>query len=96
MDAVIFTDPSLEFFTACGLKNSFLSLLDPRGLKEMKKLYDEGHRQSSLLKNTGSHTQMGGVVVLRPPGKVTYHYISEYIGDYDETENWEKNGEVEN
>ena len=86
--APIFTDPTLQAFDACGLKRSPLNLIDPRGAKRMYDLVNEGYNQGTADKRTGFHTQMGGVVVFRPPGIVAYHFISDYLGDFDKPEDW--------
>ncbi|HXH30317.1 MAG TPA: AhpC/TSA family protein [Bacteriovoracaceae bacterium] len=89
VDAPIYTDPSLKTYDACGLHRGMLKLMDPRGAKNMLELAFEGHKQGPLSKDSGSHTQMGGIVALRPPGIVVYHFVSDYLGDNDKMANWE-------
>jgi hypothetical protein len=89
LDAVILTDPSLKVFDACGFKRSPLNLIDPRGVKRGVGLTMEGYKQGAVLDGrTGAHTQMGGVIAFKPPGAVVYHFVSDYLGDFDKPEDW--------
>lgn len=83
-DALIYTDPSLKTFDACGLKRSLGALLNPKGVKKFMELREQGHKQGSWSFSSGSHTQMGGVIAMKPPGKVVYHFVSNYLGDEDD------------
>ncbi len=89
-DATIYTDPTLKTFDACGFLRGFLNLIDPRGVKNIVELLMDGHRQGPIDKASGVHTQMGGVVALKHPGIVLYHFVSEYLGDNDPLTNLEK------
>lgn len=85
-EAPIYTDPTLKTFDACGLKRSLAYLLDPRGVKKFIGLHLAGYRQGP--DQTGPHTQMGGVVVIKSSGEVAYHFIADYLGDEDKNEAW--------
>lgn len=87
-DAPVFTDPTLEVFDACGLKRGLMNLVDPRGVARMISLSKEGYSQGAMDKRTGHHTQMGGVVAFKPPGTAVYHFISNYLGDFDRPSDW--------
>lgn len=89
-DALIFTDPTLEVFDACGLKRGIFNLVNPKSLKGAIGLSKEGYSQGAWDTRTGTHTQMGGVVAIKPPGNVVYHFVSEYLGDFDKPEDWPK------
>jgi peroxiredoxin len=86
-EAEIYTDPSLETVDACGMKRGVLNLVNFKTVSSMRALRSKGYRQGSF-KDSGTHRQMGGVVVFKKPGLVTYHYISEYLGDIDDPEDW--------
>ena len=82
LNAPIFTDPTLKTFDAIGLFRGVGAILNPRSIKEMIKLYNKGYSQGKIQKGNGFHTQLGGIIIMKPPGIVTYHYVSQYIGDY--------------
>jgi hypothetical protein len=87
-DADIYTDPTLKTFEACGLVKGIFHLLDPRGVMKVVEFHLQGYRQAPLNKDSGSHTQMGGVVAFKPNGRVVYHYIENFLGDNDLSEGW--------
>ena len=87
-DALIFTDPTLQVFDACGLKRSPLNLIDPRAVRKIVGLSMAGYKQGPLDGRSGAHTQMGGVVAFKTSGSVAYHFISDYLGDFDKPEDW--------
>jgi hypothetical protein len=78
----IFTDPTLQSFRAAGFKRGFLAALGPKAIVNVYKMYGEGHRQGPTNKESGDLWQLGGVLVIKPDGRVGYHYISEVTGDY--------------
>ncbi len=81
-DATIYTDPSLESFRAVGFKRGFLVALGIRSIANGLRLHWHGHKQGSYTNATGDLWQLGGVVVVKPSGKVAYHYISLATGDF--------------
>lgn len=87
-EADIYTDPTLETFEACGMIKGIFELMDPRGVKKMVEFALSGQKQGPWTKDSGTHTQMGGIVALKPPGKVVYHYIENFLGDFDTSEDW--------
>jgi peroxiredoxin len=88
MDAPIFTDPTMEIFDACGLNRGLKYLLNAKAILQAGKLYKEGYTQGTQKKENGAHTQMGGIMAIKPPGQVTYHFASEYLGDFDDSSKW--------
>ncbi len=80
----IFTDQTLETFKASGLIHTNTEVLDANSLRMISALEKKGYALK-IIKNDGDDTQLGGVVAIKPPGLVTYHYISEWIGDFDES-----------
>jgi hypothetical protein len=87
--APIYTDPSLKTFDASGMYRSIANLLHPGSLKEFVGLHAKGYRQGNSKKENGFHTQMGGVMVIRPEGSVTYHFCSKYLGNFDNPDDWQ-------
>ncbi len=82
-DAKIFTDPSLESFKASGFKRGFLAALGPRAAVNAVKAVIDGHSQGGMYKKEqGDLWQLGGILVVKPEGKVGYHFISTAAGDY--------------
>ncbi len=94
-EADIYTDPTLETFEACGLIKGIFHLIDPRGVLKMVEFALTGNKQGAWDSDSGSHTQMGGIIALKPPGKVVYHYIENFLGDFDTTNDWKKSVEEE-
>lgn len=78
----IYTDPSLATFEACGLRHIDTKNLDVKSMNAISLLEKRGY-ELKLIKDDGSDTQLGGVVAIKPPGIVTYHFVSDYIGDFD-------------
>ncbi|MBY0414989.1 MAG: redoxin domain-containing protein [Bdellovibrionales bacterium] len=85
--AQIFTDPSLSTFKASGLIHTNTAELDSNSIRAIKDLEAKGY-SLKIIENDGDDTQLGGVVSIKPPGQVTYHFISEYIGDFDQPSDW--------
>ncbi|MBP9680204.1 MAG: redoxin domain-containing protein [Bacteriovorax sp.] len=85
--AVIYTDPTLATFKASGLIHTNTADLDSSSLRAIKELEARGYALK-IIENDGDDTQLGGVVFMKPPGQVTYHFISEYIGDFDHPSDW--------
>lgn len=90
-DAEIYTDPSLESFSACGLQKGIRYLVNLKSLKKARDLQRQGFKNEILNLDTGSHTQMGGVVALKRPGEVLYHFIADYLGDFDDPDDYPSN-----
>ena len=80
--ATILTDPQLKSFRAAGFRRGFLAALGPKALGNGRKLFKEGHRQGESNSENGDLWQLGGILVVKPDGKVGYHYISQVAGDY--------------
>ncbi len=80
--ALILTDPSLLSFQAAGFRHGFFALVQPKSVINLVKLAIAGEKNQPANSETGTNWQLGGIVVVKPGGKVTYHYISEALGDY--------------
>ena len=82
-DAKIFTDPTLESFKASGLIHTNTKVLDAASLKKIKELEAMGYSLKKI-ENDGDDTQLGGIVAMKPPGIVSFHFISQFIGDFED------------
>lgn len=81
-EAPIFTDPTLRAFELGGFRRGITRLVNGKSLSNAIALSREGHQNGSVFDTkTGSHLQMGGVIVVQAGPKVTYHYVSEALGD---------------
>ena len=80
--APIYTDPSLISFYAAGFKRGFLVALGPHAIVNGIKMLIKGARQGAT---AGDLWQLGGVIAVKPDGRVAYHYISEVMGDFPPT-----------
>jgi peroxiredoxin len=80
--ALILTDPSLASFKAAGFRHGFFALVQPKSVVNLVKLAVAGGKNQPATAETGTNWQLGGILVVKPTGKVTYHYISEALGDY--------------
>lgn len=89
-DLEIYTDPSLETFEACGLKKGLRYLVNFKSMKSMIDLKKKGYQMSAWEEEYGDKNQMGGILAFKDPGLLLYHYISNYLGDFDDTESWPK------
>lgn len=81
-EAPVYTDPGLVSFKAAGFKRGFLTALGPRSIANGLKMFTKGDRQAAYTKESGDLWQLGGIVVMRPDGRLAYHYISEAMGDF--------------
>jgi hypothetical protein len=77
-DGPVYCDPELVAYGAAGLHRSGLRLLDPRGVADLARALSRGARQTRV---QGDVSQLGGVLVVRPPGEVVYRYASGRPGD---------------
>lgn len=83
----VFTDPGLESFKAAGLLQINFDKLDEQSLEKIAELEKKGYT-NRIYEGSGSITQLGGVVAIKPSGTVTYHFVSEFIGDFDQPTDW--------
>lgn len=67
---------------------TFKYLVKTKTLKKMFELRKLGYENKITDFQSGSHKQMGGVVALKDPGVLLYHFVSEYLGDLDNPEDW--------
>jgi peroxiredoxin len=88
-EARIFTDQTLESFKASGLIHTNTKVLDASSLKKIKELEAMGYSLKKI-ENDGDDTQLGGIVAMKPPGIVGFHFISQYIGDFEDKKIWDQ------
>jgi hypothetical protein len=87
-EACIYTDPTRQLFKICGMKYNPLRMLDIRGILNIKEFFDQGYRQGEYSRDNGSLFQLGGVLAINKAGKIVYHFISEFVGDFDNPSDW--------
>jgi hypothetical protein len=78
-DLEVYTDPSLETFTAMSLKRTVSGSLDPRILLKGIKAARSGFRQTAV---QGDAMQLGGVFIVGVDGEIRYAYRSRFAGDH--------------
>lgn len=85
-EAWIFTDPHLEAFHAAGFKRGVMAAFGPRSLFSLGKLKAQGFSPKPWNEEQGDRLQLGGVLAVKPGGVITYQYMSEYQGDFEDAE----------
>ena len=80
--AVVLTDPTLETFRAAGFRKGFSYFVQAKTIINAFKLFKDGHRQVTYTKEAGTYWQLGGILVISQGGKVLYHHVSEFFGDF--------------
>jgi NAD(P)-dependent dehydrogenase (short-subunit alcohol dehydrogenase family) len=76
---VLLTDPDLVAYRAAGMRRGRVELLSPRVPLHAVRAFWKGARQGSV---QGDPWQLGGVLVVRPGGALTYRYVSREAGDH--------------
>lgn len=77
-DGAIYSDPSLATYRAAELKRGVASTLDPRSLGKALSAFRSGSRQG---RTQGDQWQQGGVLVVKPDGKIVWQHASNRPGD---------------
>lgn len=80
-DCPVFVDPKLEAYAAAGMRRGIGTVMNPQAALQAVKFLAQGHLQGST---QGDPWQEGGVLIVTPPGKLAYSYISQYAGDHPE------------
>lgn len=78
--ASVFTDPTMKSFTAAGFRRGFW--IDPGEYMRRVPFLMAAIRHEMRRTGQGSVWQLGGVVAVKPGGKVTYQYTSQMLGDF--------------
>jgi hypothetical protein len=79
----VFTDPSRATYQALGARRGVGATLGPAAARTALRTLRRGFRQSSV---QGDAWQLGGVLVVRPGGRVSYSHLSSHAGDHPPTE----------
>jgi hypothetical protein len=82
IEAEVFTDPGLSVYSLCGFKRSIVATVGPKSLKARMDLKKQGFEQKGI---HGDIWQQGGVIAIGPQNKVLFHFVSEYLGDFPES-----------
>lgn len=77
-DGKLYTDPSLETYRLAGMKRSFLRTISPMGLFYAVRAMSRGQKQT---RTKGDRDQQGGVIVVRPDGKMLFAHQDRSPGD---------------
>ncbi len=77
-DLVLLVDPELRSYRAAGMRRGRSELFSPRLATNALRALRGGFRQGAV---QGDPFQLGGVLVLRPDGALTYRHVSREAGD---------------
>jgi peroxiredoxin len=80
----VYTDPTRSAYEQAGMHRRVLRFLDPRGLWGAIRAAFKGFFPGPEVK--GDSLQLGGVLVLKPPGDVVFRHASRYVGDHPSNE----------
>ena len=79
LDGPIFVDPELRAYRAAGLRRGRAEALSPRLPLQAWRALRSGARQTSV---QGDPWQLGGTLVIRPGGELTYRHVARDAGDH--------------
>jgi hypothetical protein len=74
----ILCDEKLASYRAMGMKRSLLATLSLRAVGN----YVRSFKKFKQGKTMGDPWQLGGAAIIKPPGDITYKYISQFGGDH--------------
>jgi hypothetical protein len=80
LTGLVYTDPSRKTFDAAALVRTVRNFLHPGGLVASVRAASKGFLPGAKVQ--GDALQLGGVLVVRPPDRVSFHYASRYVGDH--------------
>jgi dehydrogenase/reductase SDR family protein 12 len=83
LDCPLLVDPELRAYRAAGLRRGRAEMLSPRLALHAWRALRGGHRQAGV---QGDPWQLGGVLVIRPDGTLTYRHVSREAGDHPPVE----------
>ena len=78
-NVTVLVDESLRSYALLGLKRSLLGVASLGVVRSGARAYGKGFRQGRTM---GDAMQLGGVVVVRPGGRVVYAFASNEAGDH--------------
>jgi len=74
----VVVDQALASYRAAGMKRSVFRTMHPKSWwKGMKSMIAHPQRRTA-----GDPWQLGGAMIVRPDGDVTYHFVSDAAGDH--------------
>jgi hypothetical protein len=79
IEAPLYVDTRRDAYRALGMKRGISRVLNAAMARRMWRALRTGARQGIV---QGDAWQMGGVLVVRPGGRVAYSYLSETPGDH--------------
>jgi peroxiredoxin len=79
LDEPLYVDTKLEAYKALAFKRGLLHLADLQTPARMARALKAGFRQGIT---RGDTMQLGGVMVVRPGGRVAYRYVGRVPGDH--------------
>lgn len=77
-DGKLYTDPSLRTYALAGMKRGFMRVLNPMGAFRAVRALSRGAMQT---RTKGDTSQQGGVIVVRPDGKMPFAHADSSPGD---------------
>jgi dehydrogenase/reductase SDR family protein 12 len=83
LDGPLLVDPELRAYRAAGLRRGRVALLSPRLPLNALRALRKGYRQQGV---QGDPWQLGGVLVVRPGGELTFRHTSREAGDHPAVE----------
>jgi len=75
----IFSDEKVRAYALAGFKRGLATLLHPRSAMNYLRALRKGFGQG---RTRGDGLQQGGVLVVRPDGRVAYRFVSQASGDH--------------
>jgi peroxiredoxin len=80
IECPLYVDTQRDSYRALGMKRGFgVTLGSPAALLNMARALKAGFRQG---RTRGDAWQLGGVLVVRPGGRIAYRYLSNEAGDH--------------
>ena len=79
LDCPLLVDPELRAYRAAGLRRGRVEILSPRLPLHAWRAWRSGNRQAGV---QGDAWQLGGVLVIRPGGTLSYRHVSREAGDH--------------
>lgn len=80
----VVTDPERQSYRAAEMRRGFVrTFVNPVSVREYRAARTEGHRITGVF---GDLTQLGGVMVTRPPARLVMMHKSQFAGDHARTE----------
>ncbi len=77
----VVTDPERESYRAAGLERGIARTLNSSSIRAYGPARTQGHRVTGLF---GDLTQLGGLLVVKPPAQLAYFHKSRFAGDHPE------------